>query len=250
LTYNGIHYFVNGGGSMTDSLVASSSADLVWAGEGYSAFASATATKNYLEISYIDASNTVQYVYSLNNSWNMDLNSTATASYPTPMPNYTTDISGGGMIHLPPRSILYVSGGFLAVGIVALVVAVFQKSKTRRNYPKLKNYLEAKIKISKTPPKNVEKLTVLTKFDFPPMIDINSDEDNTLGEENFLHAEANLSKFSSILHLLNDAEKNSGPIPSSPVFHTRTPSRYDILNDRQINQFIESSHERSQTADF
>jgi hypothetical protein len=59
---------VNGGGSMTESLSTSSSADLVWAGEGYSAFASATATKSNLEISFIDASNTVQYAYSLTNS--------------------------------------------------------------------------------------------------------------------------------------------------------------------------------------
>jgi hypothetical protein len=59
---------VNGGESMTESLSESSSADLVWAGEGYSAFASATATNSYLKISFIDSNNNTQYEYSLTNS--------------------------------------------------------------------------------------------------------------------------------------------------------------------------------------
>ena len=50
LSSNGIHYFVNGGGSMTDSISGSSSAELLWAGEGYSAFASVAATKTDLKI--------------------------------------------------------------------------------------------------------------------------------------------------------------------------------------------------------
>jgi hypothetical protein len=58
---------VNGGGSMTDTIGGSSDAELLWAGEGYSAFASASATKTDLTISYMDSNRTVRYSHILTN---------------------------------------------------------------------------------------------------------------------------------------------------------------------------------------
>jgi hypothetical protein len=68
LEYGGINFFVNGGGSMTDSIKQTSEADLLWAGEGYSAFASGTATAENLTISFIDRYNILRYSYVLTNS--------------------------------------------------------------------------------------------------------------------------------------------------------------------------------------
>jgi hypothetical protein len=50
---------------MTDTVATSSNANLLWAGEGYSAFASASATKTDLTISYVNAYKAVQYSYTL-----------------------------------------------------------------------------------------------------------------------------------------------------------------------------------------
>lgn len=53
---------------MTDSLGSvTSEASVIWTGTGYSAFAVMEATISTLNISYIDASNTVKYKYSLHN---------------------------------------------------------------------------------------------------------------------------------------------------------------------------------------
>jgi hypothetical protein len=52
---------------MTDTVLATSDAELLWAGEGYSAFASASATKTDLTISYINADTETKYSYTLTN---------------------------------------------------------------------------------------------------------------------------------------------------------------------------------------
>lgn len=58
---------------MTDTVLGTSDAELLWAGEGYSAFASASATKTDLTISYINADTATKYSYTLTNPlypWN------------------------------------------------------------------------------------------------------------------------------------------------------------------------------------
>ena len=50
---------------MTDYVGATSSATLLWAGEGYSAFASASATDSDLTISYIDLYGEIKYTYTI-----------------------------------------------------------------------------------------------------------------------------------------------------------------------------------------
>lgn len=159
---------------MTDLLGASSNADLVWAGEGYSAFASATATQNNLTISYIDVNKTVRYDYTLTNSWYWNSsyptfsNTSSNISYSNTSSNisYSTYIPNDGTMIEPNYGILVVSGGFLTVVFLAIVVAFIQKFKTTRHNRK-KIYPEAKFKILQSPLNNVENLTVLTKLDSP-----------------------------------------------------------------------------------
>ena len=69
MKYQDIHYFVAGGGAMTDYAGASSTATTVWAGEGYSAFASATATRDELVIAFMDSDNNKKYSFTLGKSY-------------------------------------------------------------------------------------------------------------------------------------------------------------------------------------
>ena len=52
---------------MTDSVGGDSDAEMHWAGEGYSAFASATASTEQLTINFVDADANTKYTYTLTN---------------------------------------------------------------------------------------------------------------------------------------------------------------------------------------
>lgn len=82
LIYGDQHYFVNGAGSMVDYVSSNSNSDakLIWAGEGYSAFATASITSDSLMISYIDINNDVKYNYELTNPFVQEETVTKTKS--------------------------------------------------------------------------------------------------------------------------------------------------------------------------
>lgn len=67
LRLDGIEYFVAGAGSMTDTLSKTPSADLIWAGAGYGAFAYMDASPSDLTIGYLDTNGTLRYQYTLTN---------------------------------------------------------------------------------------------------------------------------------------------------------------------------------------
>jgi hypothetical protein len=114
---------VNGGGSMTDTAGGSSDAELLWAGEGYSAFASASATKTNLTVSYIDANEVVKYSYTLTNPLycipdDSASSPTQNSSYIVPSNlDYTTFI-------VPITAIAFLFGGFIFVAAIILVAAI------------------------------------------------------------------------------------------------------------------------------
>jgi hypothetical protein len=153
LIYNGINYFVNGGGSMTDTIRGSSDAELLWAGEGYSAFASASATKDNLTISFVNANKVVQYSYTLTNPLYPYIPYDS-ASLPTQSPfytapsklDYTTFVSSitvigflyGGFIFLAamiiPRTLIKNSKGIGHIRKKVVNTSILKKSLSSRPY--------------------------------------------------------------------------------------------------------------------
>ena len=67
LIYGDVHFFVVGAGALTDSVKSSSTAQLVWAGAGYSAFGVATASPSDITLSFVDTSGSFPYSYTLTN---------------------------------------------------------------------------------------------------------------------------------------------------------------------------------------
>lgn len=65
LTFQNMHFFVAGAGSMTDKISKKSAAMLQWAGPGYAAFAYMDATPETLTIRYVDIDNVEQYEFTL-----------------------------------------------------------------------------------------------------------------------------------------------------------------------------------------
>lgn len=73
LTYEDMHFFVAGAGSMTDKLGAGSNlAQLQWYGIYYSAFGFVEARTDRLTIGYVDINGTMRYNYSLLNPHQVD----------------------------------------------------------------------------------------------------------------------------------------------------------------------------------
>ena len=102
---------------MTDSVGASSSATSLWAGEGYSAFISATARKGSLSISFLNSDTTLKYSYA------------ATRAFP---PNTDQSISGSFWGALQSMNItkteLFMSEVFAGMVFFAVVGAFFVES--------------------------------------------------------------------------------------------------------------------------
>lgn len=70
LVKNSTHYFLSGAGSMADAAKMNSSAQKLWVGEKFSAFASVTASKDALTVEFVDSSEAVRYKYTLPRSQN------------------------------------------------------------------------------------------------------------------------------------------------------------------------------------
>jgi hypothetical protein len=65
LEYDGLHNFVVGAGSMTDTLKGSTSADLIWGAGGYNAFAVVTVDTTQFTVRYYDDNVSNVYTYSM-----------------------------------------------------------------------------------------------------------------------------------------------------------------------------------------
>ena len=131
LKYDGTHYFVNGGGSMTDYVGASSSAQAIWAGEGYSAFASASATLNELTISYIDSDGAVRYTFTMDNprEEGPSVRPTEAVAVRRPGPAQAVEVSS---------KIVIISSGFAALAFLMIAGGFYYESKGRKKKRKTK----------------------------------------------------------------------------------------------------------------
>ena len=131
LKYDGTHYFVNGGGSMTDSVGASSSAQAIWAGEGYSAFAAASATLNELTISYIDSDGAVRYTYTMDNprEEGPSMRPSEAVAVKRPGPAQAVEVSS---------KIVIISSGFAALAFLMIAGGFYYESKGRKKKKKTK----------------------------------------------------------------------------------------------------------------
>jgi len=66
IQYNGIEYFVSGGGAFTNNVINSASiGTMLWAGTGYSSVALASVTTETFKISYYDIYDSLKYSYSI-----------------------------------------------------------------------------------------------------------------------------------------------------------------------------------------
>ena len=125
-----VHYFVAGGGSMTDYLGATTStATSMWAGEGYSAFASAAATKDELVISFIDTDGKTKYTKTLNNPRPGE----APTQRPTepPVRPKTVDVT---------KKIVIISSGFAALAFLLIAGGFYYESKGKKKKKKPKKW--------------------------------------------------------------------------------------------------------------
>ena len=128
LKYGDTHFFVNGGGSMTDVVGASSSATAVWAGEGYSAFMAATATQDELKVSYIDSDVTVKYSYTFNNP-RAEGPSMSPSLYTPPIKTKSVEVSS---------SVVLISSGFAALAFILIAGGFYYEAKGRKKKRKTK----------------------------------------------------------------------------------------------------------------
>ena len=128
LKYENIHFFVNGGGSMTDSVGASSSATALWAGEGYSAFISATATQEELKISYLNSDVTVKYSYTFNNP-RADGPSMSPTLYTPPIKEKSVEVGS---------NVVIISTGFAALAFILIAGGFYYEAKGRKKKRKTK----------------------------------------------------------------------------------------------------------------
>jgi hypothetical protein len=119
---------VNGGGSMTDTIGGSSDAELLWAGEGYSAFASVSATKTDLTISYMDSNRTVQYSHILTN------------------PNYVPD-DPVSLPNFQSYKVVFVSGALLLLSFM-VVVCLFLQGLTSGAYKRVSTKIPSSLRDS------------------------------------------------------------------------------------------------------
>lgn len=152
---------------MTDTIGGSSDAELLWAGEGYSAFASASATKTDLTILYLDSNRTVRYSYILRN------------------PNYTPDnsVSVPNFVSVA-SNVIFVSGALFVISAMIAVGYFLQTSKTgaykrlskktssslRASSPDLlsMNTLKSKSRINKLPRFKKQNRTGIIALPYPP----------------------------------------------------------------------------------
>lgn len=130
LKYQDTHFFVAGGGAMTDYVGATSSATALWSGEGYSAFASAAATRDDLTITFIDADGNRKYSYTLANPRSGE------PVYPTYHPS---EIS-------PPvrpasyatQKVVVISSGFAALAFLLIAGGFYYETKGKKKKRKAK----------------------------------------------------------------------------------------------------------------
>lgn len=120
---------MNGGGSMTDTIRGSSDAELLWAGEGYSAFASVSATKDNLTISFVNANKMVQYSYTLTNPLYPYI-SNDSASLPTQIPFYTAPSNLDYTTFVVPITVIaFLYGGFMFMAAMTIPQKLIENSK-------------------------------------------------------------------------------------------------------------------------
>jgi hypothetical protein len=120
---------VNGGGSMTDTIGGSSDAKLLWAGEGYSAFASASATKDNLTISYVNANKVVQYSFTLTNPLYPYIPNDY-ASLPTQSPFYIAPSNLDYTTFVDSITVIaFLYGGFIFVAAMIIPRTLIKNSK-------------------------------------------------------------------------------------------------------------------------
>jgi hypothetical protein len=113
---------------MTDTVSGSSSATGLWAGEGYSAFASATATKEELTISYIDSEASIRYSYTLNNP-RMEGPSMHPTEFIPPVTARSVQVSS---------QVVAISSGFAALAFLLIAGGFYYESKGRKKKKKNK----------------------------------------------------------------------------------------------------------------
>jgi Calcineurin-like phosphoesterase len=118
LVKDGIHYFIAGGGSMTDYIgsVDKTSANPLWYGEGFSAFAAGVATRDCFTIAYIDADGKTKYSYTLYSK-----NPNAGSDITPPPPARIDPVATGEAM----RKAIEVTGGILAAASLAIIGLVF-----------------------------------------------------------------------------------------------------------------------------
>ena len=114
---------------MTDYAGASSTATTVWAGEGYSAFASATATRDELVIAFMDSDNNKKYSFTLGNPRTGD-------PYPTTHP--TEAVAPIRPSAYVSQKIVIVSSGFAALAFLLIAGGFYYESKGRKKKRKAK----------------------------------------------------------------------------------------------------------------
>jgi hypothetical protein len=201
---NDVNYFVNGGGCMTDVVAAESDAELLWTGEGYSAFASGSATKDDLTISYIDADAEIKYSYTLTN------------------PLYPTNKNLGIKMDKISKKYVYFLGGISVLASMILLGAFVKNSKgsRNRNRKQIKSSLikTMKRKIPKTKKKPFKLLRSSRKFKIipdnisPTQFDTNDDLENAPFQETFVSNDTNDS-------LENTIDASREPLSSLPMYY-------------------------------
>jgi hypothetical protein len=191
---NDVNYFVNGGGCMTDVVAAESDAELLWAGEGYSAFASASATKDDLTISYIDANTEIKYSYTLTNPlypWNKTLDT---------------------RMNKISKKYIFFLGGITVLASIILLGAFVKNSKSSKNRNRKQTM---KRKIPKTKKKSFKLLRSSRKFKIipdnisPTPFDTNDSLENTPFQETFLSNDS----------LENTIDASREPLSSLPMYY-------------------------------
>ena len=121
---------------MTDYVSASSSATTMWTGEGYSAFASASATDTELKISYIDTDNVVQYKYTITSTRVHESHDYISTDEPTLSPTEKAEKIPDKLVQAQTMDVsqhaVFVSGGLAALAFMLIAGAFAYEMKGRR----------------------------------------------------------------------------------------------------------------------
>jgi hypothetical protein len=209
---------------MTDTIGGSSDAELLWAGEGYSAFASASATKTDLTISYLDSNRTVRYSHILTN------------------PNYAPDNSVSVPNFLAHR-VIFVSGALFFISAMIAVGYILQTS-TAGTYKKLStktssslreesdllsmNTLKKKARIIKLPRSKKQNRTGIIALPYPPSeVTVFKTKELT---RNTLTSPRSISHEGPVDEIYNNNQETT--------FYLENPMRSTLRSDRKVKHKI------------